>query len=230
MRLHRFYVGGDIKLAKDFWLHDEKLLWQWNKVLRFGPNQQVILFDGEKTERLYNVAEISKKEAHLKLITTIAIKKPRRRIYLFWSLLKKENNEYIIQKCTEIGVSNFIPIISERTIKKEFNYERAQKIAIEASEQCGRSSIPDIREPIHLQKAIEEYKGKIKLLACHQGSKSPDRPDEEKVGIFIGPEGGWSNVEQQMFSAANVEGLDLGEFVLRAETAAIVASSKLLVS
>lgn len=228
MRVHRFYVGGGIKLAKDFWLHDEKLLWQWNKVLRFGANQQVILFDGDKTERLYNVAEISQKEAHLKLITDMVLKKPAKHIYLFWSLLKKENNEYIIQKCTEIGVSNFVPLLSERTIKKDFNHERAVKIAIEASEQCGRSSIPAIREPIHLEKAIEEYKDKLNFLVCHQGSKKTEDLSEDKYGILIGPEGGWSEREQQIFSEHDMEGLDLGQFTLRAETAAIVASSKLL--
>lgn len=229
MRLHRFYVGGELKLAKDFWLHDEKLLWQWNKVLRYGKDQQVILFDGEKTERLYRVAEISKKEAHLKLVTSVALKKPRRHVYLFWSLLKRENNEYIIQKCTELGVSNFVPIISERTIKKDFNRERAQKIAIEASEQCGRGNIPVIREPLHLQKALEEYKDKLQLFVCQQGSKGGAEPEDE-CGIFIGPEGGWSEIEQQMFSAVSAGGMDLGDFTLRAETAAIVATSKLLVS
>ena len=228
MRLHRFYIGGDVRLAKDFWLHDEKLLWQWNKVLRFGPNQQVVLFDGEKTERLYNIAEISQKEARLKLVTEMAIKKPKKHVYLFWSLLKKENNEYIIQKCTEIGVSNFVPLISERTIKKEFNTSRAQKIAVEASEQCGRGTIPIIREPLHLEKALEEYRDKLRLLVCHKGSKKLDAPDGDKYGIFIGPEGGWSDTEQKIFSDYGAEGMDLGDFTLRAETAAIVSTSKLL--
>lgn len=229
MRLHRFYIGGDIKLQKDFWIHDEKLLWQWNKVLRFRPDQEVILFDGKQTERLYKVSELSKKEAHLQLITEMKPKIPNRHIYLFWSLLKRENNEYIIQKCTEIGVSNFVPILSERTIKKEFNYERGKKIIIEASEQCGRGNIPDLREPLHLQKAIEDYKDKIRLLFCHKGnSKLPKFEADEKIGIIIGPEGGWSEDEQKMFAQHQLNSVDLGDFTLRAETAAIVASSKLL--
>lgn len=217
-----------MKLAKDFWLHDEKLLWQWNKVLRFGPGQQVILFDGIKTERLYKVSEISKTEAHLQLVTELNIKRPAKHIYLFWSLLKKENNEYIIQKCSELGVSNFVPILSARTIKKEFNHARAEKIAIEASEQCGRGTIPIIREPVHLKKALEEYHDKLPLFVAHQDSKQTNRLEEDKYGIFIGPEGGWTKDEQQMFSKYGVSSLNLGDFTLRAETAAIVAASKLL--
>ncbi len=209
-------------------MHDEQLLWQWNKVLRFGTGQQVILFDGEKTERLYNIAEMSKTEAHLKLVTQLSLKKPHKHIYVFWSLLKKENNEYIIQKCTEIGVSNFVPIISERTIKKDFNQQRTQKISIEASEQCGRSTLPDVRSPIHLEKAIEEYKDKIKLLVCHIGSEGRPYIPEDKIGIFIGPEGGWSEAEKEIFLKNGIDSMNLGDFTLRAETAAIVAASKLL--
>ena len=228
--MHRFYVGGDIKLQKDFWIHDEKLLWQWNKVLRFRPGQEAVLFDGNQTERLYRIAELSKKEAHLQLITEMKPVVPSRHIYLFWSLLKRENNEYIIQKCTELGVSNFIPILSERTIKKEFNHERGKKIIVEASEQCGRGNVPDLREPIHLQKAIDDYKDKIMLLFCHQGgNKLPELDsDVKKIGIIIGPEGGWSEDEQKMFGQYQLDSMDLGGFTLRAETAAIVASSKLL--
>lgn len=227
MRLHRFYSGPDIKLQKNFWLHDGALLWQWNKVLRFKAGQEVILFDGSGKERLYKISEISKKEAHLELVTDIKPNIPDRHIYVFWSLLKKENNEYIIQKCTELGVSNFVPLICDRTIKKEFNLERAKKIAVEASEQCGRSNIPFIREPLHLEKAMDEYAGKIELLVCNRGGES-GRGESDKAGVLIGPEGGWSEAEQKMFSAAGLKTIGLSNFTLRAETAAIVAASVLM--
>lgn len=228
MRLHRFFVGEDTKLISNFWLHDEKLLWQWNRVLRFRSGQEVRLFN-TRTERLYKISELSKKEAHLKLITELQLQLPPRHVYLFWSLLKKENNEYILQKCSEIGVSNFVPLITERTIKKDFNYERAQKIVIEASEQCGRGNIPVIRQPLHLNKAIEEYKDKVQLLVCEQGKGLVEGFSEERpVGILIGPEGGWSESEQKMFSEFNLSTINLADFTLRAETAAIVAASKLL--
>lgn len=228
MRKHRFLVDDKIQLKKDFWLHDEALLWQWNRVLRLGPSNEVILFDGVKTDRLYRIEKISKNEAHLQMISQLERNLPKKHIYLFWSLLKRDNNEHIIQKCTEIGVSNFVPLLTERTIKKDFNIERAQKIIKEASEQCGRSNIPSIREPLHLEKALQEYAGMLYFLLCHKGDKPAQEFPFKKYGILVGPEGGWSDNEQKMFAEMNTPNLDLGDFTLRAETAATVAASKVL--
>lgn len=229
MRVHRFYVGDRIQLQADFWLHDEALLWQWNKVLRFRPDQQIILFDGVQTERLYTVTELSKTEAHLEMVTELKQVLPKRHVYLFWSLLKKDNNELILQKATEAGISNFVPILSDRSIKTGFNLERAHKIVVEASEQCGRSNIPEVREPLHLQKALEQYKEHLTFLVCQQEQTPDFRPQaDEKYGILIGPEGGWSDVELQNFETQKFQHISLGDFVYRAETAAIVAASKLL--
>ena len=223
MRVHRFFVGDEIELKKDFWLHDQAMLWQWNKVLRFGEGQEVILFDGRTTDRVYKIAKIDKTEAHLVMITELEQNLPEKHIYLFWSLLKKDNNELILQKATELGVTNFVPLITDRTIKKEFNLERAEKIVREASEQCGRSDIPHIREPIHIKKALPEYL-EVKIYICHQGEKKTEILDK-KIGLVIGPEGGWSDDELEFFKAQNYEHIALSEFTLRAETAAIIASS-----
>ena len=227
MRTHRFYTGSDLKLKKDFWLHDEALLWQWNKVLRFREGQEVLLFDGLQTDRLYKIIKLDKTEAHLQMITEIERSIPGRHIYLFWSLLKKDNNEVILQKATELGATNFVPIITERTIKKEFNIERANRIVKEASEQCGRSDIPHVREPVHILKALEEYQDKLPLYICQQGrAEASDLPD--RLGVIIGPEGGWSNEELEFFANKKYEHISLSEFTLRAETAALIAVSKLL--
>lgn len=229
MRVHRFYTGDELKLKKDFWIHDPAMLWQWNKVLRFREGQEVTLFDGLQTDRLYKIARLDKTEAHLQMITELERTLPKRNIYLLWSLLKSDNNEHILQKCTELGVSNFVPLITDRTIKKEFNMERATKIVQEASEQCGRSNIPHIREPVHLQKALEEYKEHLMIFIAHKGHSTPGQyKPGQKYGVLIGPEGGWSEAEQEIFARENYAGLDLGDFTLRAETAAIVASAKLL--
>jgi 16S rRNA (uracil1498-N3)-methyltransferase len=153
---------------------------------------------------------------------------PAKHIYLFWGLLKRDNNEHILQKCTEIGISNFIPLLTERTIKREFNIERARKIVIEASEQCGRSNIPIVREPIHLEKALDEYVDKLYFLVCQEGNESKTKLDFKKYGLLIGPEGGWSDNEKKIFSDRKIPIMNLGDLTLRAETAAVVASAKLL--
>jgi 16S rRNA (uracil1498-N3)-methyltransferase len=227
MRVHRFYTGPDLQLKQDFWLHDEAMLWQWNKVLRFREGQEVILFDGQQIDRLYKIAAMAKTEAHLQMVTELERQLPKKHIYLFWSLLKKDNNDHVLQKCTELGVTNFIPIISERSIRTGFNMDRAQKIIIEASEQCGRSDIPHVREPIHLEKALDEYKDKIPLYVCEQGTESPQISDK-KLGLLVGPEGGWSDNELNVFKDRGLGHIAISDHTLRAETACIVVASRLL--
>ena len=230
MRLHRFLVGPETQLKKEFWLRDESLIWQWNRVLRYTAGQEVVLFDGVKNDRLYSISRIDKSGAYLQMITQLERKLPTKDVCLFWSLLKKDSNEHILQKCTEIGVSKFIPIISTRTIKKDFNYERAKKIVKEASEQCGRSDIPSVREPLHLETALKEYAGQLYFLVCQQGGGKSQKFEFKKYGVFIGPEGGWTKDEQKMFSKNKTQSIHLGDFVLRAETAAVVAAYQVLQS
>ena len=228
MRVHRFYVSDRISLKKDFWLHDEAMLWQWSKVLRFRPGQEVILFDGQQTDRLYKITKLEKTEAHLEMVTEMHRHLPKRHLYLFWSLLKKDNNDLILQKCTELGVSTFVPILGNRTVRDNFNIDRARKIILEASEQCGRSDIPTVREPMHIETAIKDYQPKARLFVCQQGADSKlDIKPDEKVGVFIGPEGGWSQDEKNIFEETGIGQIHISDFTLRAETAAIAATHKL---
>lgn len=230
MRLHRFYTGPELRLEHYVDLRDQRLLDQWNKVLRFRSGQEVILFDGQQLERLYVLNELSKTAAKLELITDFERKLPSRHIYLFWSLLKKDKNDWVLQKATELGVTHFVPVLAERSEKTGFNNERADKIVIEAAEQCGRSDIPLVRQPILLQTALHEYAGKIPLFVCeqHELTKAGKQPNYKEAGVLIGPEGGWSDKEKQLFLAQEVGRLPLGDFTLRAETAAVVAAAKLL--
>lgn len=191
MRAHRYFIDANYSLVRDFWLHDQKIIHQWAKVLRYKSEQEVVLFDGNGEDRLYRITDLKENEAHLELVTQLEPNIPKRKVYLLWSVLKRQNNDLLIQKCTELGVSHFIPIITDRTIKKDINIERCEKIIIESSEQCGRSDIPQIRQPVRLAKAIEEYKNKIKLLVCDKKETFAECGTED-AGLIIGPEGGWS--------------------------------------
>lgn len=229
MRLHRFYVGADCELTHYIWLRDPRILAQWQKVLRYRPGQQVILFDGVLHDRLYAITELKKDAAHLELITDFTRQLPERRVYLLWSLLKNDKNDWVLQKCTELGVSHFVPILAERSEKTGFNVERAQKIVIEAAEQCGRSDIPALREPLLLQTALHDYASKIPLLVCEQFELTKvSKPNYKEVGVLVGPEGGWSEAEKQLFVTQELAKLDLGPFTLRAETACVTALTRLL--
>lgn len=231
MRIHRFYIKpDDTELKQELWIDSPELRNQWLKVFRYREGDEVVLFDGVAVERLYKISRIEPDAVRLELVTEFERKLPNKHIYLFWSLLKKDKNEWVIQKCTELGVSNFVPILAERSEKTGFNIERAEKIAIEAAEQCGRSDIPHIREPIGLKEAIAEYKDKVDLLICEETITSSAEAliSKNPVGVLIGPEGGWTEVELKLFKDANLGGLHLGNLTLRAETAAVAAATKLL--
>jgi len=232
MKLHRFYVN-DMELTHDFWMQDKPLFHQWVNVLRFQEDREVVLFNSEREERLYKIIEIGNDAAHLELVTEMHRKLPENDVYLCFSLLKKDKNDWVLQKGTELGVSHFIPIIAdrcERTDLSQTRMERWQKIVIEASEQCGRTDIPRIREPLSLEKVIEELQGKADLFVAEQGSPKISNIKyqiSQPMAVLVGPEGGWTDKEKQLFVDKNVAHLSLSEFTLRAETACIAATTLL---
>lgn len=228
MRLHRFYISeGTAKLKHNFWLHDSALLHQWRKVLRYQVGQQVVLFDGVTHDRLYRIIELTEHEAHLEHVTDFERKIPSKDVYLFWALLKKDKNDWVLQKCTELGVSHFVPLLADRSEKTGFSLERAHKIIIEAAEQCGRSDVPTVREAVRIGTVINEFANKIQLFICEQGEEG-QLDALESVGILIGPEGGWSESEKQLFKTNQIAHINLHDFTLRAETACVAVASRLL--
>jgi 16S rRNA (uracil1498-N3)-methyltransferase len=184
-----------------------------------------VLFNGVNEEKLYRIDRIEPDAIKITMLTEFERKLPKKEVTLLWSVLKKDKNEWVLQKATELGVSHFVPVISDRGEKTGLNIERAQKIIIEASEQCGRGDIPTIREPLSLVTAIKEYKDVLMLFVCEQGSDVGEQNTvAQSVGILVGPEGGWSDEERELFIQNNFPHLGLSDFTLRAETACIVAS------
>lgn len=236
MTLHRFYVGGvhdkwgPLNLERQIWMHEERLLNQWLRVLRFRVGDQLIMFNDD-VERIYKINKIEYPHSvHLELVTECNRILPSKHVYLFWSLLKKDKNDWVIQKATELGVRNFVPIIADRSEKTGFDIERAHKIIVEAAEQCGRADIPTIREPITIATAIAEYASEIPLMICERGEDRIDITNLDAVAVLVGPEGGWSENERQLFKEAGLAHISLGEFVLRAETASIAAVTKVMIN
>lgn len=238
MKLHRFFAGdlhdkfGPVQLRHHVWVNDQGLVNQWVRVLRLGVGDQLVLFNGQGEDRLYKIHKIEDTSVGLELVTELEPNFPKAQVYLFFCSLKKDKNEWVLQKCTELGVSHLVPIISERTEKTGFDIERANKIVTEASEQCGRSDIPRLREPVGLQASLDEFKDKIHLFYAEQHEEDPrskiqDPRSQKAVGIFIGPEGGWTDTEKQLLDSY-AKKLNIAQFTLRAETACVVAAVQLL--
>ncbi len=228
MKRHRFFLTNE-ELTQTIWVDDERLVNQWLKVLRFQVGTELILFDGEREDRLYQISRIGNNAVQLKLVTELERQAPEQDAYLFFSLLKKDKNDWVLQKCTELGIRHFVPILSDRTEKTGFNAERAEKIVIEAAEQCGRSDIPKVREPISLETALKEFSGKVELFFAEQSPQLPATSlhPPKSIGVFIGPEGGWTDGEKELLTQ-HCQKLNLSQFTLRAETACVAAAAYLL--
>lgn len=155
-------------------------------------------------------------------------------VTILMSLIKNDNFDLVLQKATELGVSEIVPIITERTIKKDLNMIRSERILIEASEQCGRSDVPVITPIKKLKEALSELsdslissKNKnVGAYVCNmEGLNIADVLNKKNsytdLVFLIGPEGGWSPKELKMFEEAKIKSVKISQNVLRAETAVI---------
>ncbi len=228
MRIHRFYIGekssreiqkyGDQKM----WLQDKTLMHQWSKVLKFRVGENVALFD-DSTEFIYSIIQFKPDEIVLEKVTEEKRKIPNKQLLLAWSMIKKDNNDLVLQKGTELGVTHFVPLLAERSEKTGFDEVRAHKIVIEAAEQCGRSDIPVIEELLSPEECVGRFNNHYELYVAERDSTKINTVSKKPKGVLIGPEGGWSEKELAYFKQENTLGINLSDLTLRAETAAIVA-------
>ena len=223
MRIHRFYIENQIE-NKDVGISDERLVHQWRHVFRYNVGSEVVLFNGSGFEYECVISFISNREAKLEVVSKKPSIIPNTNITLYQSLIKKDNFEWIAEKATELGVTKIVPVVSERSEKKNINEERLKKILIEASEQCGRGDVPELGEIVDLEDAIQSAEN---IIIFDKGGDPVENTFEVAASIFIGPEGGWSEKEINMFKERGAHICSLGPLTLRAETAAIVAMSKL---
>ena len=244
MRLHRFFVneivGGRAKIV----ISDEDLLHQWKKVFRLVPHDNVIIFDGSGNDYQCKIETISKDRAELAVGAPRNIPATKKDLWLFVALIKKDHFEWVVEKGTELGVSHFVPIIAERSEKKDLNMERLAKIAKEASEQSGRGTVPEIHAVMSLEDAVaSDIFGMAGDISRNVAKNSPNKialdpkglalvredfENKEPTALFIGPEGGWSEDELALFASKKVLVKNMGQQILRAETASIASATLFL--
>lgn len=228
MRLHRFYISQP--LGEVVVIRDDSVLKQWKNVFRYTTGSSVVVFNSDGYDYTYGIQSITAKECVLNLNEKNVSYIPSKKITLYLSLIKKDNFELVVQKATELGVTTIVPIISERSEKKNLNGDRLHKIATEASEQCFRGDIPFISDIVRLTDALHTLQTGDESMYFHMdGVDMRDASIQEKIksgagiNLFIGPEGGWSDSEIDQFKENGITSVSLGKTVLRAETAAITA-------
>jgi len=227
MKLHRFI--GDFDFTQEsINLGSSDIAHQLTHVLRVKPGQEIILCNGQGKETKAKISEMGRGMLTVQrgeIFSSIA--EPSRAVTLYVALLKGEHFELIAEKATEIGVVALIPLITRRTIKLNFKWDRVQKIMKEAAEQSGRGIIPFISEPLSFQEGLLRAKEHDKNF-FFDFSATPFSgkmlQDTQSVGCFIGPEGGWDEDERKKAEDEDFSVVTLGERVFRAETAAIVTA------
>lgn len=229
MRLHRFYYNNKIGTDKLFTIESQELSDQIKKVFRLKSGDSLIVFDGSGYDHECKIVDFTPCGVKFEVTkVTDSLFMPERKVFLYASVVKKDNFEWIVEKATELGVTNIIPVISERSEKKSLNLERLIKISVEASEQSGRGDVVNIGGIITLNEALENLRQQIniKKIVFHTGSAeilTPKKFHNENVAIFIGPEGGWAPKEIELFNQNKFEIYSLGKTILRAETAVVSA-------
>ena len=254
MKIHRFYFKE--KLTDEILLDKKKypeLFHQFINVLRFDIEEEIIFFnEKENFDFFYKIKNINKlniefifkkKEKNLEQDIEKKIK-----LHLCFSIIKKENLNLILEKCTEIGVFEFLPIISERVERKNiesFNLKKSEKIILESVEQANWGLIPNIKNPEKIEKIFQILEKALKLkeilildILNNENNTSVEEfrnknyfnlnqfllnlKKNSNIYLFIGPEGGWTENERKIFKKYNLNILSLGKNILRAETANIL--------
>ena len=225
MRLNRFYFEFS-PIDKKLNIENDVIVNQIRNVLRMEKGGLIQLFNGRGAEALCVIENVDKKKIEVRIDDIFESRNlSDNRVILNCSILKKENFELVVQKATEIGVAEITPLITERTVKLGLNMERLNKIVVEACEQSGRGFLTIINEPITLDVALEKaQENDVNLFFNFSKTKLIGKKMSGRIGLFIGPEGGWSEGEVTQAKKSGCKIVSLGECVLRAETAAIVAS------
>lgn len=241
--MHRFFISEENLQGESVVLKD-KQAHQICNVLRMSPGEHIIVLNNQGWEYEVALESVGKSE-----ITGHVIEKreatgePAVQITLYQSLVKQDKFEWILQKCTEVGVRRFVPLITQRSVIRDADdiglkkLSRWRSIIKEAAEQSGRGLIPELSRAISLEKAIGNLAGfgccliasrQTEGLGVRRALRRSDKRSPATIALFVGPEGGFTEEEMKHSRATGIVPISLGRRILRTETAAVVAASLIL--
>lgn len=237
--LHRFFVLPERIPDKEVVLGEEAH--QIRDVLRLKVGEHIIVLDNKGAEYEVELTEVRKDEVKGQVVEKReATGEPGVRITLYQSILSREKFEWVLQKCTEVGVASFVPVVTERSVVQDSGIKanrlaRWRRIIQEATEQSHRGRLPELVQPVRFEDVLEGLDGFDMSLIASPGAKGMSLRDCLKgpvtagtVALFVGPEGGFTKDEVRQLCGSGAVVFSLGKRILRTETAAVVASSVIL--
>ena len=199
-------------------------------VMRLKPGDKISLFNSSDGEWDASILVHDKDLSEFKVEKLSRPQEEENNLWLAFSPIKKIPQDMMIQKTTELGIQKFIPLLCERSVVREINIERAEKIVTEASEQSNRISVPEILKIQNLENFIKNFPENGNLIFCDINCESSNLKNilskKDPACILIGPEGDFSENERQLIvNNKKTVSISLAKNILRAETAAIAATT-----
>jgi len=225
----RLYVAADLVANSSVALGASEAHYLRN-VLRLVPGAAVSLFNGRDGEWRAVIERFGKESGTVRLERRTRNQRAEPDLWLLFAPVKRARIDYLVEKATELGVSALQPVLTERTQVERVNVERLRANVREAAEQTERLTLPEVREPLSLQRALELWPAERRLLLCDESGAAPDivsalGAEQPGVwGVLTGPEGGFT--ERELDGLGNLPfvcAVGLGPRILRADTAALAA-------
>lgn len=223
--LSRLYVEGPLGVGARVELDAAQANYLGN-VMRLKEGDRLLVFDGTSGEWLAEIAEAGKKRMALAVIQPTRPQEGAPDLWLAFAPVKKGRVDWLVEKAVELGVARLLPVVTRRTIVDKLNLDRMRAHIIEAAEQCGRTALAEIDEPVRLD-AFLKQRDEARTLYFADETGGEHATTAFKPGpslILTGPEGGFTPEEAAAIRAApNATAIALGPRILRAETAALAA-------
>ena len=231
MRLLRFYLPFALTEGHRYALPDN-VFRHAIRVLRLSENQELTLFNGDDKEYRAKLTQVGKKSAEVEILSSLSISRESSlKIHLIQGISKGERMDFVLQKATELGVTNIYPAFTERTNlaisqeRLEKKHEHWRGVITSACEQCGRNTIPQLSSPQPLASLCNQ----LSQQAAVKYMLSPEAPsglslykdNHAELVVLVGPEGGLSSEELRIAADYGFIGISLGPRILRTETAAL---------
>jgi len=202
-------------------------------VLRLGAGAELLVFDGKSGEWLARIFEAGRRRMALAVEQRSREPETIPDVWLAFAPVKRAQTDWVVEKATELGAARLVPVITQRTVVERVKIERLQAIAIEATEQCGRTRLPEITEPALLRQLVAERDPGRRLYFADERGGEPAASAfvSGSALILTGPEGGFTDDERALIrDAPNAVPVSLGPRILRAETAALAALAVFMAS
>jgi len=230
-RTPRLYVEAPLAGGRTLALDPAQANYLRN-VLRLKAGAAVLVFNGRDGEWRAALADSGKRALSLLLGEQARAQTPPFDLHYLFAPLKHARLDYMVQKAVEMGVSRLQPVLTRHTQASRVNLDRMRANAIEAAEQCGILTLPEIAAPISLERMLAERDPGRLLVFCDEDAEVKDpvaalaatRPASGGIAVLVGPEGGFAEEERTaLLRAPHVVRIALGPRILRADTAAVAA-------